>query len=356
MWIDREKGLLKVGPQGAGAKPGPVCYGLGGTEPTVSDADLILGYLNEDYFFGGKMKLQKEKASRILDEKIGKPLGMNAIEAASGIYRITNSHMSDLIRRATVERGYDPRDFTLFAYGGAAAIHAGRYARDLGIKQIVVPFTASVHGATGLISSDVVYEYGKSDRLFVPADVERVNATFALLLNRARSDLSAAGFKQEGMTMLRSFDMRYRYQVHELSVPFSLGVSEISVQELEEAYARFDELYEQTYGPGSAYREVGKEIMNFRVVAIGALQRPSLKKYAAVRKNADDALKGKRGVYFEEHRDFVPTRLYDFAHLAAGSEIVGPAIIETPITTIVVNPKDRAVVDEFLNVRITLEE
>lgn len=355
-WIDPETRLLRVGPQGAGAHPGPVCYGLGGTEPTVSDADLVLGYLNEEYFFGGKMKLQKEKALRALEEKIGKPLGMTPVEAASGIYRITNSHMSDLIRRATVERGYDPRDFTLFAFGGAAPVHAGRYARDLGIKHVVVPLTASVHGATGLISSDVVYEYGKSDHLFVPSDVRRVNANFAALLDKAQNDLRAAGFKPEDSTVIRSLDMRYRYQVHELNAPFRPGVGEITEEELEEVCARFDLLYEQAYGPGSAYREVGKEIMNFRVLAVGALHKPRLKRYPVRQKSPEQALKGKRKVYFEEDRDFVLTRIYDFGRLTAGTEIAGPAVIETPITTIVVNPKDRAIVDEFLNLKIFIGE
>ena len=132
VWIDPETGLLKVGPQGAGSSPGPICYGMGGNEVTVSDADLILGYLNEDCFLGGRMKLTKAPALEALKEKIARPMNMTVAEAASGIYRITNSHMSDLIRRATVERGYDPREFTLFAFGGAAPVHAGRYAAELG--------------------------------------------------------------------------------------------------------------------------------------------------------------------------------------------------------------------------------
>src|SRR5262245_55804215 len=162
-WIDRDTGLLKVGPQGAGASPGPVCYDTGGTEPTVSDADLVLGYLNENYFLGGRMKLDKEKTLAAIRERIAGPLKMSEVEAASAIYRIANSHMSDLIRKATVEKGHDPRKFLLFAFGGAGPVHASRYAAELGIKEVIIPITASVHGATGLISSDVIYEYGKSD-------------------------------------------------------------------------------------------------------------------------------------------------------------------------------------------------
>jgi N-methylhydantoinase A len=354
VWIDPETGLLKVGPQGAGAKPGPICYGLGGSEVTVSDADLILGYLNEDCFLGGKMRLDKQRALEVLEEKIAAPMGMSSTRAASGIYRIINSHMSDLIRKSTVERGYDPRAFTLFAFGGAAAVHAGRYAAELGIKQVVVPLTASVHGATGLVSSDVVYEYGKSDHLFVPADVDRINANFSGLLKRAVANVRSMGFDDDDIEIIRSMDMRYRHQVHELNVPLNSGDERVSQQVVEQACDRFDKLYEQTYGPGAGYREAGKEIMVFRVTATGRLKRPTFKKYPLENKRADTALKGQRKVYFEEHDDFVPTAIYDYAGLRPGTEIRGPAIVETPITTIVINPKDSAAIDEFLNVRISL--
>ena len=145
---------------------------------------------------------------------------MSEVEAASGIYRIANSHMSDLIRKATVEKGHDPRNFVLFAFGGAAPVHASRYAAELGIRQVVIPLTASVHGATGLISSDVVYEYGKSDHVVLPVAPARVNDNFVGLLERALSDLRAAGFAESDVQVMRSVDMRYRYQVHELNVPF----------------------------------------------------------------------------------------------------------------------------------------
>jgi N-methylhydantoinase A len=354
VWIDSETGLLKVGPQGAGSSPGPICYGLGGTEVTVSDADLILGYLNEDCFLGGRMRLAKQQALEALEEKIARPMNITVAEAASGIYRITNSHMSDLIRRATVERGYDPRDFTLFAFGGAAPVHAGRYAAELGIKEIVVPLTASVHGATGLVSSDVIYNYGRSERLSVPADIKHVRESFAGLVERAIASLRAAGFEERQMKIIRSLDMRYRQQVHELNIPFAPGTGMLSEQDLEAIYQRFDEVYELTYGPGAGYREAGKEIMAFRVVAIGELNKPKLKRHPVKAGRGEAALKGERQVYFQEQSDYVPTRVYDYGRLASGNEIFGPSIIETPITTIVVNPNDRAMVDDYLNVRIYL--
>jgi N-methylhydantoinase A len=354
VWIDPETGLLKVGPQGAGSSPGPVCYGMGGTDVTVSDADLILGYLNEDCFLGGRMKLAKQQALEALKEKIAVPMNMTIGEAASGIYRITNAHMSDLIRRATVERGYDPREFTLFAFGGAAPVHAGRYAAELGIKEVVVPLTASVHGATGLVSSDVIYNYGRSERLSVPADIKHVTERFTGLVERARGSLRAAGFEEGQINIVRSLDMRYRQQVHELNVAFAPGTEALSEDTLEAIYRRFDELYELTYGPGAGYREAGKEIMAFRVVALGELNKPRLKKYPTKTNQAEAAVKARRKVYFEEQGDFVATKIYDYGRLAPGSEISGPAIIETPITTIVINPNDRAMMDDYLNVRVRL--
>jgi len=354
VWIDPESGLLKVGPRGAGSSPGPICYGLGGTEVTVSDADLILGYLNEDCFLGGRMKLAKPQALEGLKERVARPMNMTVAEAASGIYRITNSHMSDLIRRATVERGYDPREFTLFAFGGAAPVHAGRYAAELGIKEVIVPLTASVHGAVGLVSSDIVYDYGRSERLSVPADLKRVREIFTDLVGRATCSLRSAGFRDSEMNIVRSLDMRYRQQVHELSVPFPSGVAALTEHDLEAIYGRFDELYELTYGPGAGYREAGKEIMAFRVVATGELNKPRLRKYPMQRNRAEAALKTERKVYFEEEHEFITTKIYDYGRLLPGSEISGPAIIETPITTIVINPSDRALIDESYNVRMYL--
>jgi N-methylhydantoinase A len=351
-WIDPETGLLKVGPQGAGASPGPVCYGAGGEQPTVSDADLVLGYLNADYFLGGRMKLDKGKTIEALREKIAKPLKMSEVEAASGIYRIANSHMSDLIRKATVERGHDPRNFVLFAFGGAAPVHASRYAAELGIRQVVVPLTASVHGATGLISSDVVYEYGKSDHLVVPVDIKQVNDNFAELRARALNDLKASGFDESQIEIARSVDMRYRYQVHELNVPFSVVTGTLEEKHMEELYASFDALYEKAFGHGSGYREAGREILTFRLTATGTLNKPDIRREALVQSDGSEAAKDEREVYFQEYDKFTVTPVYDFTKIKPGTRFSGPAIIETPVTTIVVNPNDLAAMDEYRNMRV----
>ena len=351
-WIDPETGLLKVGPQGAGASPGPVCYDVSGVEPTVSDADLVLGYLNENYFLGGRMKLNKAKALAAIREKIAKPLKMTEVDAAGGIYRIANSHMSDLIRKATVEKGHDPRSFVLFAFGGAAPVHASRYAAELGVRQVVIPLTASVHSATGLISSDVVYEYGKSEHVVLPVDLRRVNGNFAELLQRGLKELDAAGFPPSQVQVMRSVDMRYRYQIHELNVPFAPGSDAVTDADMAQLSTHFDDMYEKAFGHGSGYREAGKEILTFRLSVMGMLKKPDIKAETTTKSDGAEALKGERDVYFEENRKFVSTRVYDFTKMQAGAEFAGPAVIETPVTTVIVNPRDRAAMDGYRNIRI----
>ena len=351
-WVDEEKGLMKVGPQGAGAKPGPASYGLGGTEPTVSDVDLVLGYLNPDYFLGGRMTLDREAAERAIREKVADPLGMSLTEAASGLYRITNAQMADLIRRATVERGHDPRNFVLFVTGGAGPVHCGRYAAELGIREVVVPMTSSVHGGLGLLASDVVFEYGKAERLVYPPDPKVVNATFDGLLDKARADLEKMGFAGEEIAVIRSLDMRYRFQCHELNAELPPGTVELGMEDFQWLDQAFDDLYEKSYGPGSGYREAGKEIITFRLRAVGKIQHPNIKRYPMGAADPGDAFKGKRDAYFEQERDFLPADIYDFERLKPGMEVRGAAIIESPVTTIVVGPGDTAVMDEYRNVRM----
>jgi N-methylhydantoinase A len=353
-WVDRDTSLLKVGPQGAGAKPGPACYGLGGTAPTVCDADLILGFLDENYFLGGRMMLAKEAARHAIEENIAKPLGISVLAAASGIYRITNAHMADLVRKATVERGYDPRDFVLFVVGGAGPVHAGRYAAELGIHQVVIPLTAAVQGALGVITSDVVFEYGQSDRSPFPTELDRVNGNFANLIARGQKDLAAMRFAAEDIRMQRSIDMRYRYQAHELNIHFPGGTADITAADMATIDAEFDQVYEQTYGPGSGYRDAGKEIVTYRVSATGIIGKPLIEKNECASTSAARALKGRRKVFFGESEGFVDTPIFDFRLMRPGFEVAGPAVIESTVTTIVVNPGDRSRMDEYRNVRLLI--
>jgi len=228
----------------------------------VTDADLILGYLDARYFLGGRMALDVAAAERAIQERLAEPLGLDVARAAWTVHQVVNENMANATRVHTVERGRDARAFPLFAFGGAGPVHASRYAAELGIRQVVIPLTASVHGATGLISSDLVYEYGKSDHVVIPVKIDHVNDNFSMLLAKALNDLRAAGFSESEIQVMRSVDMRYRYQVHELNVPFAAGMSAITEQDMEDLYGRFDDLYEKAFGHGSGYREAGKTRSN----------------------------------------------------------------------------------------------
>jgi N-methylhydantoinase A len=219
---------------------------------------------------------------------------------------------------------------------------------------VVIPPTASVHGATGLIASDVVYEYGMSDHLVIPAPADHINRNFNSLIENAFSDLHSAGFSDDEIEIVRSMDVRYRYQVHELNVPLPAGTKELAAQDLDGLYDDFDIAYEQSYGQGSGYREAGKEIITFRVTGTGKLAKWQIKRLPRGEKTKERALKVSRDVYFEAAGGFVETAVYDFTKIGPGIEVEGPAVIESPVTTIVVNPNDRAVMDEFRNIRILI--
>jgi N-methylhydantoinase A len=314
----------------------------------------MLGFLDEHYFLGGRMVLDKDAARRAIEDKIAKPLGLSVTEAASGIYRITNAHMADLIRKATVERGYDPREFVLFVVGGAGPVHAGRYAAELGIRQVVIPLTSAVQGALGVITSDVVFEYGQSDRSLFPTELDRINGNFARLIARGRKDLTAMRFAADDVVMQRSIDMRYRYQAHELNVPFPVGIADIAAADMARIDAEFDRQYEQTYGPGSGYRDAGKEIVTYRLSATGIIGKPRIEQTGAASTSAEHALMGRRNVFFDASVGFVDTPIYNLTLLRPGIEVTGPAVIESAVTTIVVNPGDRANLDGYRNVRLSI--
>ena len=347
-WLEPGTSLLRVGPQSAGARPGPVCYDAGGTQPTVTDADLVLGYLNPDYFLGGRIRLNLEKARQSIQEQIAAPMGMEVAEAAAAINAITNAHMSDLVRKVTIERGYDPRSCVLFAYGGAGPVHAAVYGQDLGVQKIIVPWTAATHSAMGVASSDVMHTYELSDHMVVPVDADRFHSNFRTLEKGAWADLGAEGFGED-VLINRYVDMRYRRQVHEITTPVPPGP--LDQEDLEALNREFERIYEMSYGRGSAFREAGIEMLAFRVEATGRIPRPVLAPQTPGQRNAGSALKGAREVFYPA-RGFVSTAVYDIGRLDPGNAIQGPAIVETPVTTIVVNPGQEARMDEYRNIVI----
>ena len=343
-WID-DGDALRVGPQSAGAFPGPVCYGRGGTEPTVTDADLVLGYISPDYFLGGKMALDQAAAREAIEQNIAEQLGTDVIEAASGIFRIANNSMSNAVRHVTVAQGRDPRDFAMCVFGGAGAIHAGAQAPDLGIKTILVPKAASVLSALGnQLSNFKITKVQSFIRRTSDVALDELNAVFAEMLERAEADLGAQEKVRETLTA-RYIDIRYVGQTHEVTVPIRSRTRRVTELNLSTAFSEFHDLHEQLY----AFKrpEHSSEVLTLRLDLIGARDTAQLRSEPFGAEDPAPALKGARDVYFEERAEFVETPVYDGALVEPGHLIAGPAIIEEPDTTIVVRPGQEAMSDHY---------
>jgi N-methylhydantoinase A len=356
--VDPKTGLPEIGPRSAGSYPGPVCYDHGGEEPTITDVDAILGYLNPDYFVGGREGLNIEKAERVFTEKVAEPLGMGLHEAAAAIYKLANSLFYDLLHKATVQRGIDPRDFALFSFGGTAGMHVAAYGSELGVNPIVVPHAASVQGAYGLVISDVVHEEQITKPMRMPADVETVSGIFARLGDTVREQLLSDGFEAGGVEIQYSVDVSYRRQVHILTVPVKLSGDggSLAAADLEEAAEHFETLYRQKYGAGSGYRDAGIELVTFRARGAGLLTKVEPQSDEPGPADASAALVETRRAWVAEHESMEDVPGYDFERLRAGNEIEGPAIIWTPITTVVVNPSHLVKVDEQRNLVLWTRE
>lgn len=357
-WVD--EGVLRVGPRSAGARPGPACYGLGGREPTVTDADLVLGLIDPDYFLGGRFRLDVEAARRVIQAKVADPLGMDLIEAAAGIRFVLDSKMADLLRSVTLSKGYDPREFVLFAYGGAGPTHCHQYGAELGVREIVIPSTATVHSAYGVVSADLHCAAERSELMRTPPgfqrasrhlDAERFQLNFSFLEDQCRNDLRSAGADPGSMVYFRYVDVRYRRQVNELTIPVPDG--EVTAEGVDRIVGGFEATYERLYGKGSAYREAGIEVVTFRVEGLGRLPKPQLKSCREEARDPGRAYAGERKVYFPEARGFRRTPIYRGEQLPAGSEFGGPAILEYPGTTAVVGPGQRVRVDSYHNLILT---
>jgi N-methylhydantoinase A len=346
--VEPRDGTPKIGPKSAGAHPGPICYGLGGTEPTLTDVAGLLGYMDPGTFLGGRMPLHFDQAKAIFAERIAGPLGMDVTRAAIGIYKVAAAQMADLIREVTIERGLDPRDFVLHAFGGSCGLFAANFAKDLGVRQVVIPATASVNCAYGLVSSDVAQDYSVALSLPMPADIARVVAVMEPLLARAAAKLASAGFAESERTFQWAFDLRYRRQVHQLTTPYA-GPMPPSAESLARLADDFETLYERRYGKGSAYRHAGIEITTIRLRALGHLSRPVAKPEPLRAADPSSALAGKRPIYADAADDMVESPIYDFARLQPGMRVAGPSVIHTEITTVVVQSRQTVQMDEHRN-------
>jgi N-methylhydantoinase A len=344
-WIDPAGGF-RVGPHSAGAEPGPACYGRGGAEPTVTDASLVLGYLNPDYFAGGSMTLDREAAEHAV-ARFGERLGLTATEAAAGIHRVINSKMADEIRLVSIRRGYDPRQFALVLLGGAGPVHGGRLAAQLAIPTLIVPPVPGVLSALGLLVADVEHDSAETVALRAEAATpEALEASFRSLDGRVGAQMAAERVPAGEARTTRFADMRYVGQAYTLEVPVPLALDAHAVAAVVET---FHETHERIYG--HAHRAAGVEFVNLRVVQAWGLPQPELVEPAA--KAAAEPVTA-RLAYFEELDGYVDTPVYRRGHLEPEKEIVGPAIVEQADTTLVVYPGQRALLDEAGNVLVTV--
>lgn len=355
-WLNPIMGnRLEVGPQGAGSMPGPASYNLGGTEPTVTDADIVLGYINPDYYHGGRMKLDRGKAVAAIKQRIAKPLGIEVEEAALLIRRIVDANMGDTIAKETFLRGYEPKDFILFAFGGAGPTHCCSYGPYAGINKIVVFPFSPVFCAFGSSTMDILHLYEQSLRLPLLApttmkpfeDYDLFNKTVRNLEERAVRDITNEGFAQESIKFGLEIEAKYGGQLNILRF-VSPHIFINSPEGVRDVYKAFEDEYCRVYNRISAYPQGGVDVLNLILRATVDHPKPELPTYPhAGEIPASDALKGRRDAYWVEHGEYRSTPVYDAALLRHGNMIDGAAILEAEDTTIVVPPVMRLSVDRY---------
>ena len=335
-WLD-EGGLLHVGPQSAGAEPGPACYGRGGTRPTVTDADLVLGYLGEDSFEYGGMRLDRDAAEHVL-EPLARTLGISVEETAAGVYDLVNVTMASGVRDVTVRRGLDPRDFMLVVAGGAGPLHAGAIARELGISALLVPRESSIFCAEGMLLSDFKHDHVRAYKApLAHADPRRLTALFDEMCAAGRDTLFREGMTGDAVELRASLDLRYIGQWHELTVAVDLPL------EIDAAEAAFHAEHDRLFGHASSGAPV--EVLALRLSAVGRTETPEIA--GATGDSEADALRGERPVWDPAQRALEPTPVWDGRKLPASSATTGPAIVELASTTIVVPHDFTLDVDAF---------
>ncbi len=345
-WVD-DFGKLHVGPQSAGAMPGPAAYGRGGTEATTTDANLWLGRINRDYFCGGEVVADMEAARKAI-EAVGEKLGIDADEAARGIIRIANNNMVNALKLVSLNRGHDPRDFTLVAFGGGGAMHAVALAGELGVRKVVIPTGASVFSAWGMMMSDLRRDYFVTRLVDLkPGAAAGIEALFAETEEQARRQFAAEGVDPADVKFLRYGKFRYQNQEHTTEVLIEGAVGD---GRLAEIAAAFHETYEREY----TYRlDAPVEMVGIHLVASAEVGKLTVSERKPTGTPAEAALKGERDVDYAlegVHR----ARIYDGTKLEPGMEFSGPAVVEDPGTTVVVHPGNRVRIDGYGNIHIAL--
>jgi len=347
-----EEGMLRVGPQSAGAAPGPACYGLGGTEPTVTDANLALGRLGADRFLGGEMKLDTAAAERALKAHVGDPLGMSATQAANGILRIASTAMSYAVKAVTTERGLDIGDFALVAYGGAGPLHATAIAKELGIRRVIIPRAPGVFSAFGMLFSDLRYDYVRSwfERL-ERAPFEEMEKIYGEIEGQGRAAIAATSVKPQEITITRAADMRYVGQEHAVTVDLPMDL--FAKKDRDGIKKAFDDMHLLRYGTNAPNERA--EIVSLRSTVTGVMAKPPQEKIEAGKPAPEvSAFTGTRPVFFTETNDFAETKTFARVALLAGNEIAGPALVEEHASTTVVLPGDKLIVDPHGNLMIAV--
>ncbi|HYX92659.1 MAG TPA: hydantoinase/oxoprolinase family protein [Myxococcaceae bacterium] len=353
--VDAVSKTLRVGPESAGADPGPVCYGRGGQTATVTDADVVLGYIDPENFLGGRIKLDRAAAIAAV-QQLADQLGLGLLEAASGIAKIAEFKMADLIRKMTVEKGADPRDFVLHAFGGAGPVHASVFGAELGVRKVIIPQkeVASTWCAFGAASADILHVYEQVDIQASPFDAVRVNAVLEELERRAHAQMDKDRIPTSRRNMKASLDMRHRGQINEVEV--MLSEPRLAGDFHEPLRNRFNARYEQLYGRGSTYRDARLEIVTLRLRAMADTPRPVLAAAGELRESIPpEARRASRAVYWEALKRQQDTPIFDGGRLQPGNSVRGPAVIETAHTNVVVPPGRTVKVDRFGNFEMTLQ-
>lgn len=350
-----ELGLLKVGPESASSDPGPACYGLGGKRPTVTDADAVLGYLNPDFFLGGRMSLDLDAAKEAIRTELADPMGISVTDAAHGLYRVVNENMISATRVHIAERGADARRLKLIAFGGAGPVHAHEIARALKMKGYILPASAGVASALGFLTAPASFEFARTYiTKLVPETLAELDTVYAELEAEGRKTLAEAGIAEADMTFTRQADLRHVGQGHEIVV--TLPYDKLADVDLaNDLRPRFYEAYEAIYG--HAHYHLGLELTTCRLTASGPKPQINLRQVASGGTEADAsvAIKGYRDAYFAECGDYVRTPLYERSKLMTGMVFEGPAIVEEVDSTAVIGPNTSITIDKYANLVVDLK-
>jgi N-methylhydantoinase A len=349
--VDEVTERLLVGPQSAGARPGPVCYDEGGEQVAITDTDVLLGYVDPDYFLGGRKQLNRDKAEATVRAKLSNRLELSVDEASAGVYEIINNKMSDLIRRQIVKSGHLPEDFVLYAFGGAGPVHAVGFARALGIKEIYVFPTSPVFSAFGAAMADISHSRVMTYQAVMPVDPRAFNERLETVERELMAQMASENFAADQVSFRRFVSMRFRRQTYGVELP--LPWDRLDPDRIQELQRLFIQKYEDLYGEGAGFVEAGMEINTLRVDAVGPVPKPVLTQESTGRADATDALKGTRRASF--NRDFAATDIYSYDGLRPGAVLSGPAIVEAELTTVVVPPGYQAAMDTYRNLILTEE-